>query len=255
MPGFIARFARTWIVGCTGVAALLLQAPPPDLLARLQQATGLSPLEVRFLGLLNPLVLVTVMALVGAGLAHRVGLRSAIAGTAPQWPGASSLAAAIGLGLLVSVFVLAADAALAPHLGAAWGELRADVADAAGAEALSVGVLYGGLAEEMMLRWGLMSFVLFVIAKAAGARLDGTAARAAVAWPAIVVAALAFGAAHLPAVAQGTELTPALAARTLVLNAVAGLVYGWLYWRDGLEAAIASHAASHVGFAAARAFG
>lgn len=42
------------------------------------------------------------------------------------------------------------------------------------------------------------------------------------------------------------ELTPWLVVRVLVLNGIAGVVYGWLYTRRGLEAAVFAHAATHL---------
>jgi membrane protease YdiL (CAAX protease family) len=33
---------------------------------------------------------------------------------------------------------------------------------------------------------------------------------------------------------------------------MAGVLYGWLFWRRHLEAAMACHAATHLGFAAWR---
>jgi membrane protease YdiL (CAAX protease family) len=35
-------------------------------------------------------------------------------------------------------------------------------------------------------------------------------------------------------------------ARTVLLNAVAGVLFGWLYWRGRLEAAMVAHASFHV---------
>ena len=55
-----------------------------------------------------------------------------------------------------------------------------------------------------------------------------------------------FGLGHLPALAQSVTLTPALVARTVLLNAVAGVLFGWLYWRRSLEAAMVAHASFHV---------
>lgn len=60
-------------------------------------------------------------------------------------------------------------------------------------------------------------------------------------WLAIVIAAVLFAAGHLPAVAAVSPLTTALIARTLVLNSLAGIAFGWLYWRCGLEAAMVAH--------------
>jgi membrane protease YdiL (CAAX protease family) len=69
---------------------------------------------------------------------------------------------------------------------------------------------------------------------------------------ALAVAALAFGLGHLPALAQLADPTPLLVLRTVFLNALGGLVFGWLYAVRGLEAAMVAHAASHLVFFGAR---
>lgn len=66
-----------------------------------------------------------------------------------------------------------------------------------------------------MLRFGLMSVLVFVGWHITGRRADGP--QPTVVWAAIVIAAVLFGLGHLPALAQSVELTPALVMRT-VLN-------------------------------------
>ena len=58
---------------------------------------------------------------------------------------------------------------------------------------------------------------------------------------AVVVAAIAFGAGHLPAAAKVWPLDTVVVTRTLLLNGIAGLVFGWFYVRHGLESAMLSH--------------
>jgi membrane protease YdiL (CAAX protease family) len=65
-------------------------------------------------------------------------------------------------------------------------------------------------------------------------------------WTAIVISAVLFGVGHLPALAQSVALTPALIARTVLLNAIAGILFGWLYWRRSLETAMVAHASFHI---------
>ena len=66
-------------------------------------------------------------------------------------------------------------------------------------------------------------------------------------WTAIVLAALLFGIAHLPAMAALVALTPLIVIRTVLLNALGGLLFGWLFWQRSLEVAMVAHAAFHVG--------
>jgi hypothetical protein len=62
-------------------------------------------------------------------------------------------------------------------------------------------------------------------------------------------AAVLFGLGHLPAVAAIAPLTSMLVVRTVLLNALAGVVFGWFFWRRSLESAMLAHASAHVGFA------
>ncbi|MCM5571012.1 CPBP family glutamic-type intramembrane protease [Burkholderiaceae bacterium FT117] len=260
-PGFLRRFLPVLALGAGGATGLLAMPPAIDPAALPPELRELPDATRRLLLLVNPLVLVAVAAAVGAGLAHRAGLRSLAAGTAvvASWRslGRSLLRASV-LGLLLAAAISAADAALAPWLGETWLELVARAEARPALPALVGGVLYGGLAEEVMLRWGLMSLLAWLAMRAAGpargpagstaAGAGGASLRPTAAWLAIAIAALAFGAAHLPAVAAAVELTPALVARTIALNALGGLAYGWLFWRHGLEHAFAAHASTHVGF-------
>jgi membrane protease YdiL (CAAX protease family) len=60
-------------------------------------------------------------------------------------------------------------------------------------------------------------------------------------WAANFVAAVLFGLGHLPATAALAPLSAVLIIRAVVLNGTAGLVFGALYRRYGLEWAMASH--------------
>ena len=97
----------------------------------------------------------------------------------------------------------------------------------------ALAAIYGGLTEEIVLRYGAMSFLAWLCMKI----VPGRAAY----WAAIVGASLVFGVVHLPPTAAVLSLTPVLVTRTILLNGLAGLAFGWLYWRRGLEAALVSH--------------
>lgn len=106
-------------------------------------------------------------------------------------------------------------------------------------------VLYGGITEELLLRWGLMT-VLVWMAWRLLQRRKGTPQIVYI-WFAIVVSSLLFGVGHLPAAAaQVWELTADVAAFVVGANTVFGILFGFLFWRYGLEAAIIAHAFAHM---------
>ena len=106
-------------------------------------------------------------------------------------------------------------------------------------------VLYGGITEELLLRWGLMTTLVWLAWRSLRRRREAVQARFV--WLAIAVSALLFGVGHLPAVAV---LAGSLEAHVVVFvigaNTVIGLFFGYLYWRYGLEAAVIAHAVAHV---------
>lgn len=250
--GFRRRFVSLFLLGLVGVASLPLALVP--LLRHHPLPPGAPKLPLPALvaiSMINPILYLAGAVALGAKFAPRVGLVSYVARRAetglPVWPALrGEVRGAVVGGLLVAGATALLDLAFAPFLGAAWARAAAQ-ADEGGAGALVSGVLYGGITEELMLRWGVLSFLLWL-----GTRLPARGdprPGPGVAWGAILVAALLFGAGHLPAVAALAPLTPALVARTVLLNALGGAFFGWLYWRRSLEAAMVAHASTHVGFA------
>ena len=68
----------------------------------------------------------------------------------------------------------------------------------------------------------------------------------ALVWAANGAAALIFGLGHLPLAASLAPLTAMMVVRTLIMNGIAGLAFGWVYWRHGLVAAMVAHASTDV---------
>jgi hypothetical protein len=137
-----------------------------------------------------------------------------------------------GLGLATGAAIAALD------WFAFWPRLPGAFQVQAKAPTLWSGVLasfYGGIAEEILTRLFLTTLLAWILVKLSGRR------GAAVFVAAIVIGALGFGAGHLPTAAQLAPLTPLLVTRTLILNGAAGIVFGWLYWRRGLEQAMLAH--------------
>jgi membrane protease YdiL (CAAX protease family) len=71
-------------------------------------------------------------------------------------------------------------------------------------------------------------------------------------WPANVLAALVFGALHFPSIALARiPLTGAVVAHVLLANGIAGVVFGWMFRRRGLEGAMVAHGSADVWLQAA----
>jgi membrane protease YdiL (CAAX protease family) len=98
---------------------------------------------------------------------------------------------------------------------------------------------YGGIVEEILLRLFLMSALVWVFGLFW--KTPASLAAPGAFWLANILAAVLFGASHLPATTLTAKLTPVVVARALLLNAIAGVVCGYLYMRYGLEAAMLSH--------------
>jgi membrane protease YdiL (CAAX protease family) len=103
---------------------------------------------------------------------------------------------------------------------------------------------YGGIVEEILLRLFLMSLLAWLgslISKTPEGKPTNI-----VLWVANILAALLFGLAHLPATATLVPLTPLVVTRAIVLNGLAGVAFGYLYWKRGLESAMVAHFSADI---------
>ncbi|MDP3623807.1 MAG: CPBP family intramembrane metalloprotease [Methanobacteriaceae archaeon] len=103
---------------------------------------------------------------------------------------------------------------------------------------------YGGINEEIMLRLFLMTLLVWIFYKIKKTK-EGNPTKLSI-WLGIVLAAIIFGAGHLPALMSITTITPLLIIRTIALNALGGIIFGWLYWKKGLESAMISHFSADI---------
>ena len=96
---------------------------------------------------------------------------------------------------------------------------------------------YGGIAEEVLMRFFLMSLLIFGIMKLARRNKPNSP----IIWFSIIFIAVIFGLGHLPVTAAMTEITEIIVLRAIVLNGIGGVAFGWLYCKKGLESAIIAH--------------
>lgn len=106
---------------------------------------------------------------------------------------------------------------------------------------LSGRVLYGGIVEEVLTRWGLQSVFIWLIMAITGVISPLTI------WCSIIITGIFFGLGHLPSyVGAGCKRTPLFVAFEISLNLLASLVFGWLFWNYGLVSAMIAHTLFHV---------
>lgn len=188
----------------------------------------------------------------GLRMGHRVGLGAPLLQRWLNRHGEARLrgkapAATVALGVAAAVAILLLSRTLDPLL---LPPGRVAMTDITGARSALYGVLascYGGVVEELQLRLFLMTLIAWAATWLARRRdgFDGTLSPP-IAWAAIVVAAMLFGAGHLPAASAIWGLDTGVVLRTVLLNGLGGVVFGWLYWRRGFEMAVLAHFAADL---------
>lgn len=150
--------------------------------------------------------------------------------------GAHSLRIAIGAGLMFGIYMALADAMLFRSVIPA-----SQVALVSGFSAVARIAFFAPLSvvEELLFRLVMMSSLVWFLTTIVGQR-------AWCFWVAILVTALlvypAFHLAYLEALVPA----PLTVMREIVLHGAAGILWGYIYWRHGLVAAMAGHVSAHV---------
>jgi len=109
-----------------------------------------------------------------------------------------------------------------------------------------VGILYGGIVEELMLRLLVMSLLVLLLWKLFARSKESDTIPDWIYITAAVIAATIFAAGHLPITAQTIGLSAPILIRCFVLNGLGGIGFGYLYWKKGLAYSMYAHAATHV---------
>ena len=188
----------------------------------------------------------------GLLLAKRIGLGTPILDSITRGESAfdkvrAFLPISIGLGVLASLLILGLDVYIfQPALIQEFGE-RANALNQIAQPAAWKGFLasfYGGIAEEILLRLFVMSLLAWLGSFISKTK-DGKPTNI-IFWIANILAAILFGIGHLPAASLILPLTTLVVIRIVLLNAVGGIMFGWLYQNRGLESAMIAHFSADI---------
>ena len=252
-------FVILWLAGLAGVLSLLL-VDLDALIAILPVPAGTQMPTItpafKLLSLIQPAVILSVAVLVGVVLASKVGLSSPVAEAAASGGDAVSafkpqiipgLIGGLAGGVALVLIAAVSKPFLSPEMLARLGEFGKVLP-------LPTRLLYGGIIEELLLRWGFMTLLVWMAWRLFQKGQDRPKPIYFVG--AILVSSVVFASGHLPvAFMLFRELTLALTLFVIVGNSAFGLIAGYLYWKKGLESAMIAHALTHVVMFTASYFG
>jgi len=233
-------FLLLFFLGLLGILSLLtIQIPMDSIPAEI--AKRFSSNELKMLTLINPTILLIIALIIGILLYDKVNLQLPL--LFPEndiEQSAKSFAKIIKYGLLggalAGSLIVCTGLLFQPHL-------PTDFTEASQKIELSVfaRLLYGGITEELLLRFGVMTLTVWIASK-----ITKTLSPA-VYWSGILISSLLFALGHFRILFQTVEYPSSMLLIYILLgNSVGGLIFGWLYWKKGLEAAIIAHMATHI---------
>ena len=229
------------ILGLIGIASILtMDIPfPPEVLATLKEKFTVE--QIKLLSLINPTIMLLIAVIVGSVFYQKVNLKvpfiERIVGIDDNTLSISEIVkygflGGVLSGVLLSLIGLAFSSIL-PMEFEKLGETFQPT--------LAARFFYGGLTEEIIMRFGLMTFIVWLCSKIFGNT------KPIVYWIGILVAAIIFALGHFPIVYQVIESpTTGLLTYILIGNSIGGIIFGWLYWKKGLESAFIAHIFAHV---------
>ncbi len=227
-----------WLAGMIGAVAITVAVIP-----RLAELHAL-PMPVSVLmvaSLCQSALLIGLAVWAGTSLSPAVGLHAAIFEAAvTSRPLSPAFRAQVWSGLLAGAVaggLLLAFSSYAPApIAAVQGRFNLP---------LLARILYGGITEELLLRWGVMTTLLWLTWRFIHRRRGVPGAGSV--WIAIATSALLFGLGHLPAAAALIgHLSAGVIFFIVGANAMFGVLFGYLFWRFGLEAAMIAHGTAHA---------
>jgi membrane protease YdiL (CAAX protease family) len=199
---------------------------------------------VLFAQLIQSFILFSIAIFIGLFLAKRVGFNLPVLEVWLEGKEIGSylksiLGISIGLGILTSILIIILSFIFTPV-----SSVFQNASISVPSWKAFLACFYGGIGEEILLRLFLMTLIVWIFFKIKKTA-DGKPTVIGI-WLAIIISSVIFGLGHIPITGFITSITPIVVIRAVLLNGVAGIVFGWLYWKKGLESAMISHFSADI---------
>lgn len=233
-------------VGFSGILTLLLTDIPLPEELRESISKQFTPFQFKLLSLINPTILLLLMTVIGVRTYDKVMLKLPVFekyawGLKSKIAYKNILKYGISGGLIGGINILLFDL-LSDYLNLDIPENTEKFTPD-----LLNRFLYGGITEEILMRFGVMSGIIWLLY-----RMNNKIIATWLYGLGIILSAFLFGLGHLPlAQALTGSLSGALLIYILVGNGIGGIIFGWLYWKKGLETAMIAHITAHIIFISA----
>jgi len=229
-----------FIIGLVGVLSMLTMTIPLESLPK-EVLDKIAPQTLKYLVLINPTLFLLIAVIVGTLLYDKVNfsvptISSLLKIEQPKIKVIEQTKFGVFYGLLAGIFITVIGVIFKSSLPQEFIDLGNKIKITVIAR-----FLYGGLTEEILMRFGFMTLVVWLIFKITKNLGNSTY------WTGIILASILFAIGHFPIVfntVQNPKIS--LLAYVVVGNSIGGLFFGWLYWKKGLEAAFIGHIFAHV---------
>lgn len=226
-------------VGFLGVLSLLTMEIPIIEKLKTEMSDVFTPFQFKLLILINPTILLTLFTLIGTSLYTKTGFKLPV------------------FEYLTRKDKVPVDFKSIFKFGIAGGIVSGSLlsfiswifsSDIPGAlKSFSPNIFnrffYGGITEEILMRFGLMTLFVWLFQMISKSKDQWTY------WSAILLSSLLFGIGHLPIVnGLVTDPSSSLILYIILGNSLGGIIFGWLYWKRGLESAMIAHIVTHIIF-------
>lgn len=230
--------SRVWLLvllGLIGVLSLLTNPFSADKISAVV-FEKITVDQFRYLSLINPTVLLAIAIAIGTFTHRVVGLRSFSLLDTEREEVISSIKYGLIGGLITFILIMAVNLLFRLFIA---DELA--ILDNSNYASPWSRIFYGGFTEEILLRFGFMTFMVWL-----GYKITGKA-RSAIYWIGIIGAAAIFALGHFPTVfLLVTKPSTVLLSYIFIGNFIGGIIFGWLYWKRGLDIAFIAHIVFHL---------